>query len=272
MNLAFINVKSDGSIESASVRSRLREVRETAHQHGVKVLVSMTIAYQAIQTESTRNKAVNNLLAFVEEHELDGIDIDYELYDKIGPNLIDFVQALSSKKGRKMLLTCAVAPWNPTTAGGYSKSWHKYFDIINIMAYDLHGGKEGQHSSFDSAINSINVWTKQLDAPAYKLTLGLPFYGYTWDEEAFPGMFGEQLDYRIILRKYLKMYPEEKVWEKDQMGKTYYNGQETIKRKCQATMQYGLGGVMIWQLFHDAYEEEYVKYSLMNAIKEGLKQ
>lgn len=272
VNLGFISVGSDGSISSTSVRSRLREVRETAHQHGVKVLVSMTIAYQAIESASIRNKAVDNLLAFVEEHELDGLDIDYELYDKIGTNLISFVQALSNKKDRKMLLTCAVAPWNPTTAGGYTKEWHKYFDIINIMAYDVHGGKEGQHSSFDAAINSINVWTKQLDAPAYKLTLGLPFYGYTWDEEAFPETYGEQVDYRLILRKYLKMYPEEKVWEKDQMGKTYYNGQETIKKKCQAAMQYGLGGVMIWQLFHDAYEEEYVQYSLMNAIEEGLKQ
>lgn len=269
VNVAFLYIKESGELNDSAVKKHLQEIREKAHKHGVKVLISLRSDesgefYQAIKNEQSRNNLVKNAIAYAKENNLDGIDIDYENYDKICPELILFVQSLYAKKGRELLQTCAVAPWNPTAQGGYTKSWHNYFDFINVMTYDFTGdwSKEGQHSSYDNTVNGIRMWMNQLSAPVYKLTMGLPFYGYTWDEEVFKNA-PTSLSYDQIL----KAYPNEKVWEKDQVGRTYYNGKNTIEKKCETAKDMGLGGVMIWQILHETDKEE---YKLMNSISKGL--
>lgn len=265
INIAFVYVKSSGELDDRIVRDRITELRNLAHKNGVKVLFSLRSDekeefYNAIKNEYSRKILVENVIKYAEENGLDGVDIDYETYDKVCPELIAFVRDLYYKKGRKLLQTCAVASWNPVTLGGYTSKWHNYFDIINIMTYDFTGtwSKEGQHSSFEQTVKGIEMWTNELDAPAYKLTMGLPFYGYSWDDEVF-----KATPVAVSYDQILNAYPNEKVWEKDQVGRTYYNGCLTIEKKCLKAKEMNLGGMMIWQILHDTDNE---KYSLMNVV------
>ena len=59
-----------------------------------------------------------------------------------------------------------------------------------------------------------------------------------------------------ILTHFGKTYDVKEIADADQFGKTYYNGRPTIRKKCQYVMDNDFGGVMIWQLFQDAYQEE----------------
>lgn len=267
VNIAFLRVKESGEIDDSSVKNRINEIRDKAHKNGVKVLISLhsnrnDTFYTAIKNSQSREKLVSNLIQYAKKHNLDGIDIDYETYDKICPELILFAKSLYSQKERGLLQTCAVAPWNPTTQGGYTEEWHHYFDIINVMTYDFTGNwsTEGQHSSLEHTVNGIRMWMDKLSAPSYKLTMGLPFYGYTWDNEVF-----KNTPISLSYDQILKSYPNDKVWEKDQVGRTYYNGKNTILEKCKSALEMKLGGVMIWQILHDTNKEE---YKLMNSIKE----
>lgn len=269
VNLGFISMKTSEpeDINTRWVRSQAQKIVKIGHQHGVKVLVSVAPKFKAIETEEARRKAVDYLIAFVEEYGLDGLDIDYEDYSHLGPELLAFVKALRNKAGRSMLLTCAVN----TSNKGYTEEWHNYFDLIHIMAYDMQWGKDQQRAPYEGAVRAIDNWIIQGKTPAYKLTLGLPFYGYTWDSEVFPELSGIDTDAGASQGywAFKKRYPNHNVWELDQVGRSYYNGMPTITKKCRLALSEGLSGVMIWDLSCDDYDD--YEHSLTKAVVDGLK-
>ena len=267
LNVSFLHVTANGDLQEESVSGHLAEIRDEAEKHGIKVLISLNSDSKkgfaaAIKDPAIRTKLVDNTLAFARKYKLDGIDIDFEVYEAVGPDLLAFVRELHEKKDKEMLLTSAVANWNP--GQGYSTDWHKYFDYINLMAYDFTGGwaKEGQHASYEQSIGLVDLWLTTLQAPASKLVLGLPFYGYSWDNISF-------LDEVKAIRYHqiLTQYPGQEVSQKDQVGRTYYNGKPTLIRKCEYVKENHLAGVMIWQLFQDAKEES---ESLLKVVGESM--
>lgn len=267
INVSFLYVTATGELLDDEVRGHLEEIRQTAKEHGVKVLISLQSDGQrgfatVIRDAALRQKVAEKAVQYVRDHQLDGVDVDFEIYDAVGPDLLAFVKKLHEVKDENMLQTCAVATWN--AGQGYSTEWHKYFDYINLMAYDFTGGwaQEGQHSSFEQSVGLIDLWLNTLQAPASKLVLGLPFYGYSWDENI-------QVDASKAIRYHqiLTAYPGQNVSEKDQVGRTYYNGKPTIRKKCRYVGEHGLAGVMIWQIFQDAKEEQ---YSLLKVVGEEM--
>lgn len=267
VNVSFLYVTAEGDLLDGNVSAHLEEIRTEAHKHGVKVLISLQSDgnqgfAKIIKTDAGRKKLAANAVKYAQDHQLDGIDVDFEIYDAVGPNLLAFVKELHHQKGEELLQTCAVATWN--AGQGYSTEWHRYFDYINLMAYDFTGGwgKEGAHASFDQAVGLINLWLTTLQAPAEKLVLGLPFYGYSWDN--LPGLDDVKA---IRYHQILAQYPGEDVANRDQVGRTYYNGKPTLIRKCTYVKEHGLAGVMIWQLFQDAKSDE---ESLLKVVGEEM--
>ncbi len=53
---------------------------------------------------------------------------------------------------------------------------------------------------------------------------------------------------------------------KDNIGKTYYNGRPTIANKCKFIKENDYAGVMIWQLFQDAHDDNYMTLKLINVV------
>ncbi len=267
INVSFLYVTATGELLDSSVSEHLDEIRAEAQKHSVKVLISLQSDGQrgfaeAIKTERVRKKLAADAIRYVRDHQLDGVDVDFEVYDAVGPDLLAFVKELHAQKDPEMLQTCAVATWN--AGQGYSTEWHNYFDYINLMAYDFTGGwgQEGQHASYEQAVDLINLWLTTLQAPASKLVLGLPFYGYSWDE--IPGVDDVKA---IRYHQILANYPGQDVAGRDQLGRTYYNGKPTLLKKCRYVKENGLAGVMIWQLFQDAKTEE---ESLLKAVGEEM--
>ena len=55
------------------------------------------------------------------------------------------------------------------------------------MVYDYTGPwnpSAGQHSSYNHAKRGINFWKNKAEINPYKLTLGVPFYGYDFQNSA----------------------------------------------------------------------------------------
>lgn len=265
--VSFLYVHEDGTMDESTVNPCIAEIVKTAHEHNVKVLVSLQSDAlngfaQAVQTPVSRTKLVNDAISFARKHGVDGIDIDYELYSFIGPNVLAFVQELYAQKGDDLLQTCAVAQWD----AGYTTEWHRSFDYINLMTYDNtgHWGAEGQHSSYEQALDGVRKWNTDLQAPLSKLVLGLPFYGYTWD--TFDGWVTPTA---VRYSQIFALYPNANVANLDQVGRTYYNGKPTIQRKCRYVKDTGLAGVMIWQLFQDTNSPE---TSLMQVIGDEMSE
>lgn len=271
LNASFARVESDGSLDLNEVASRISETRDVAHANNVKILISVHKKssgsfIKAIDSETKRKKLAQQIIDFTRYNNLDGFDIDYEDYDNWNANfhnLLEFVKDLHKIKDDNMLMTCAVeTPWLD-----YGIEWHKYFDYINLMSYGfkaLNSDEPVQHSPYSKFVDDILYWEEMFEAPKHKIVAGLPFYGFSWDD-----ISGRDKARGIRFHRILSAFAEvEDIADRDSYSKTYYNGKNTIRQKCQYAVDNKYGGVMIWQLFQDAYED---KDKLINVVGETVK-
>jgi len=259
INIAFLYANRDGTLNDLQIKKSLRQIVEIAHLNDVKILVSLRDDDQGELVKAltnNRSELIKNLIKFVEDYSLDGIDFDFEDWERedVIPSVLAFVEEFDKNRGEDILFTCAVNTWDR----GYTNKWHTWFDIINVMAYDVHGpwNNEGQHSPYEESLEAIKYWMNVLETPADKLTLGLPFYGYSWNE-------GDNAGQSYTYDQILKKYPKDAVASNDNIEKIYYNGKCTIIVKTLWAKENNIAGVMIWQIAGDAKETE---DSLLEAI------
>ena len=265
LNIAFLYAKEDGTLSDERISSSLKNIVDEAHLNNVKVIVSLRDdAQQELARALTHNRSilVDNLIQYAKDNKLDGIDFDFEGWRSEGivPHVLAFAKEFHQKKPDDLLFTCAVNTFDR----GYSTEWHTWFDIINVMCYDVHGpwNNEGQHAPYQESLDAIAFWKTTLEAPANKLTLGLPFYGYSWNEG---DRAGQSYSYEQILAK----YPDMDVPNNDQIEHLYYNGKQTIQRKTQWAKDNKMAGIMIWQIGQDARDDQ---ESLLEAISEIMRK
>lgn len=270
VNISFIQVNADGSLETGKVIDKIDAIREKAHSKGVKVLISVQSSggnnfTQAFGNADSRAKLVRGILSFVRTHQLDGFDIDYEEYSYWNmANLLTFAKELNEGKDEGMLMTCAVG------YPDYGKEWHKYFDYINLMIYDngTGSGTPRQHATYDYFVSDMNKWVTKHDAPKSKIVGGLPFYGYRWKTGS---TVGEAVRFCDIIKTYGTEAADVDDFGKvtDPAGRTLYNGRPITARKCQYVNENEFAGVMIWQLFQDAHEDN---LKLLEVIGQEMKE
>lgn len=167
----------------------------------------------AALTGESREIFASSAVAFLKEHNLDGLDIDWEYPGQIGDMNVfrtedkenftlmlkrvrEHLDMQSEKDGRKgankYLLTIATGANQAYIDNTDLGEAHKYLDFINIMTYDYHSGLDsltGHHANlFQSDMpgttnhSSVMAVTRHIEAgvPAGKIVLGVPFYGRMW--------------------------------------------------------------------------------------------
>ncbi|XP_071101187.1 chitinase-3-like protein 2 [Haliotis cracherodii] len=164
---------------------------------------------KVIETENTISKWAENAVTFLRQHNLDGMDMDWEFPGVRGsvPSdkykftiLLKTFQEKLQEEARltgneKMILTLATAAGLFFIDNAYETTKiHKYLDYMLLMTYNYHGLWEknvGHHSSItpseadDGERKSLcQNWTvqfwKQQGVPNEKLILGLATYGMSY--------------------------------------------------------------------------------------------
>ena len=126
---------------------------------GIKVLIALggwndsagDKYSRMVRTAASRKKFVDHAYNFVQEHNFDGLDLDWE-YPKCwqvncekGPdsdkeNFASLVRELRAKFGSGLLLSAAVSPSKRVIDAGYDvQALSDNLDIINVMTYDYYG-------------------------------------------------------------------------------------------------------------------------------------
>ena len=260
LNIAFANPDKDGNlIFNGDIDAVTKYVRSV----NPKISISISLAGGVISEEQAANWSslidipqnrpafIQNILKFVTEHNLDGVDVDLE-WNAVTSGYSGYVVELRKElTNSKKLLTAALP--NNTRFVNINADALNAFDFINIMAYDSTGpwspNKAEQHSSFEFAKEGVEFWRKQ-NVSSDKLTLGVPFYGYNFTYPAVTSStFGE-----IVLTG--TQFADE-----DEIGKIYYNGRPTILKKVEYAAK-NTGGIMIWELAQDSFDD----YSLLDVI------
>ena len=265
LNLAFANPDKDGNL-ICDGGFDVKPVVKKGHDAGLKVFISLggggrpdTVIWKTQLLPENRTTFIGNILKYVEENNLDGVDVDIEgnLLPYVGVNYNPFVVELKAalhSKGKG--ITAALG------ATGFHHNVHQEaleaYDFINVMVYDKTGiwrpNIIGPHSPWSFAEEAIKYWTVDLKIPAKKITLGVPFYGFDFTPKA------RYINYSEIIEKDISLA------YCDSSGMRYYNGIPMIVKKTEMAKK-TLGGVMIWEIPCDTKGD----LSLLRAMDQTLK-
>ncbi|XP_056636318.1 probable chitinase 10 [Diorhabda sublineata] len=182
-------------------------------EKGIKVLIAIggwndsagDKYSKLVNNPSARRRFIAHVLDFIEKHNFDGLDLDWE-YPKCwqvdckkGPvtdkaAFAAFVRELHEAfRPKGWLLSSAVSPSKKIIDAGYDVPiLSKYLDWIAVMCYDYHGqwDKVTGHvapmyehpESSDDTFNTnftINYWIEK-GADRKKLVMGMPMYGQSF--------------------------------------------------------------------------------------------
>ena len=171
-------------------------------------------------TRPSRDIFIASVVEFVDRHQLDGLDIDWEYpglpgaeshfrpedkqnYTLLLKELRMRFDQLEKKLHRRLYVTVATGASSEFLAHTEMDKVQKYVDTVNLMAYDYYepdsDAVTGHHAPLFtnpsdpkkiSADNSVQEY-EQAGVPAAKLLLGVPFYGHVWGEvpDANHGLF-----------------------------------------------------------------------------------
>jgi chitinase len=267
LNLAFANPDQDGKL----VFSRnvdIKPIVNKGHEAGLKVFVSLagggrpdTVLWKSVLEPDNREDFIKAILDYVEENELDGVDVDIEwnLLPAIGDLYTPFVVGLKNAlHARGKGISTALGATGLHEA--VSQESLNAYDFINVMVYDKTGiwrpDDIGPHSPFSYAEEAIRFWTEERNIPANRIILGLPFYGFDFTPPA------RYISYKKIIEEnpsYAYM---------DSIGLKYYNGIPMIVKKTELAKKQ-LGGVMIWEISSDTLGDLSLLRALHQSIQAG---
>lgn len=162
-------------------------------------------------TKASRSKFIASVTEYVEHHQLDGLDIDWEYPGMAGStnhfrpedtrNFTLLLKELRTsfkhqerKLQRQLYLTIAAGASSGYIANTEMDKVQQYIDTVNLMAYDYYGSEKttGNHAPLFtdpndpqkiSADRSVHEF-EQAGVPAEKIVLGVPFYGHRWGDVA----------------------------------------------------------------------------------------
>ena len=182
----------------------------------------------------------------------------------------------------KLLLTMAspsAGQWaNPLSLDSLIEAVGGALDWINIMAYDYHGAWEhvvDANAPLPEVEVTVNSFLNNYKVPAYKLNLGLGFYGHSWNVNVSAGTKDVYIGYPTIngtppvtysqIQGLLKkpgsvaLYNETEqvatMWTApDAQGVSLwvgYDNPRSLLAKLAVVKKYHLGGAMLWSLDQD---------------------
>jgi chitinase len=217
VNYAFANIAAGRVVEGFARDKENYEVLaglRRRHPH-LKVLVSVggwtwSKAFSdAALTAASRRVFVESAVAFVQRHDLDGFDVDWEYPGMVGDGnvfrpedkenftvlMADLREALDragKAMKRPLLLTFAAGASSEFLEHTEMAKVQASVDFVNLMTYDFRvaseGGEAGHHANLypspdDPHQASADRGVREFLAagvPPEKLVLGVPFYGRAW--------------------------------------------------------------------------------------------
>jgi GH18 family chitinase len=257
INYAFLIPNEDGTFAPMSNAWKLDAIVTSAHAQGTKVLISIggwgwDPQFEALAADpAARARAIEFMVNFVEEKNLDGVDMDWEYPDagESSQNFLKLMTELRAALPEGKLLTAAVVSGGDYYGAGIPVESFALMDFVNLMAYD---GDE--HGTMAQAEGSLDYWLGR-GLPAEKAVLGLPFYSRP-----------NEVPYREIVAADPAAAQSDDL---DHFGTpNVYNGIPTIQAKTRLAMERA-SGVMFWNLDHDA-QGELSLLTAINAIIEGV--
>ncbi len=285
--IAFLEPEGQmGDVRFTMSNERLSKIVDYSKLYGVKVLISFgggggaTFTPNLLEVKENRERFISNLIQFVEDHKLDGIDCDIEPdYTSTGATAketdsLKYINNISVRNNfnillkeirdsltnrfniEKKILTATVGDFNSIyySTSEYMEDnvfwpnglWEDA-DFINLMSYGVGKGGTG-HGGYATVFGpegSVQHWLSN-GMPKEKMVYGVPFYGgANWIEA---------VKYSEIIKKVPNIDTT-----RDTITFNFGNGKKlydfnsicTLRKKIEEGKRQNLAGVMFWDLNSD---------------------
>ena len=300
---AFLSFDANGNIASGqSYANSVNSFLSRAHEKGVRVLPSIgalnatTIGYikKISESPTLTEKFASNLLQYVIDNKLDGVDMDWETpgstHGTYYTKLMKVIYEKFKAYDKELLVTAAIGagPWQYKYFDLANSA--KYHDYINMMSYDLQssGFSSYQNALYKSSNNYLLTYqccieeTRKLynsvNIPNEKIIIGMPFYGREFINSTGVGSTSthNRAISQSVISNYINQYGQSIVHWDDECKVPYlyikeintfitYENERSISEKMKYVGDQGLAGIMYWQNGQD-YNNK-----LITAIKENYK-
>ena len=255
-DIIYFSIKpgKDGSLDLSGIKERdLSRLNNMSKFFGTRIHIAVSgnseLFNPVVSSDEFRKSFIYNLYNFCRENNFTGVDYDWE-FPKTDNEIADFSLLINDTvelfNQNNMTVSAAVSRFRPLSQEIYDK-----LNVINLMAYDF----LGRHSTYESAVEAVEYMIIKYDIPPEKLNLGIPFYGRIYSG-LDPQYWTKAMTYTKI-RDTFSPYSGD-----DEAGGYYFNGIDTVRKKTGYARDNNLGGVMIWELGQDSFDE----FSLLKAI------
>ncbi len=280
---AFLRFDRDGKLQPDDGLEIARTVKAVHAKPGRKILISVgggnyNIMPTVCETPEKADQAAAKIVEFALQNGYDGVDLDWEGdMNKVNAerfkNLADAIRKRLDAAGPGKLFTITVgAEW---FVRHLDKEMLNRADRINLMAYDFNWSQARYHAPLRApadppgAISTERVlkfFADEKDLPKDKICIGLPFYGYAYENlapgEAIPkndpAKRRASLGWKDIAKKSAGMT---RTFDPQTCGVSWQSADgktliladdaESIAAKTRWAKENGYRGVFVWAIYHD---------------------
>ena len=275
-----------------------QSITSTVHDNGAKILLSLggwgnSWGFaSSVASPEARSIFIDNIISVCENHNYDGIDIDWEHPSGVTQkhNLSDFIAELRQAFDDlhpEWLITMAVPVSNWSGQHYDFNSLVQNVSFFNAMTYDFHGSwsdHAGHNaplypspaSDLDGAISTgFNYLSNTRGIPKDKINIGLAFYGKKYNAIDINQSYqGEVVS--LLYNQYEQYINSgwDYIWDNLAQSPYLRNSDQgqiitiedstSIARKGDYVKNNQIGGLMIWALGYDIIDD---KQRLINSLK-----
>lgn len=231
-------------------------------------------------TAENRQRFAADAVQYIREHDLDGIDYDWEFPDEdetedftaILRTLRNALDEAGEEDDKEYLLTSALSNLPSHLEGVDLGSVQEYLDLVNAMTYDMLVNERSHHTNlYTSSLNPRFSVKETVDTyleagvPREKIVIGSGFYSRGTERVGYEILKDDFIDTDGYTRKW---DDEAKAPYLEKEGEFIsYDDPKSVQLKVDYLREEGLRGIMFWQLAHDQHRHE-----LLDAIYDRLEE
>ena len=273
-HLILFSIETDSNADLVELdrlpsQEKMAEIRRITRESNTNLLISFggygrSNGFPKISiSKQLRLKFVKNAIGLIEEHGLNGMDLNWE-YPQTQRECLGLFEIINSLKKERpnMILTMAFYPKQENILNSKMAkdlNIQQPIDLFLMMSYD----NSGKHSTFDFAVESVqNAIESGLDPQ--RLAIGVPFYGRNV-------LSGEWITYQEIVAPLRAQgtLQEQDIKKMNMFSDYYYNGYDLIVSKTRFALESKIGGIMIWENGQDIHGDA---LSLLAAIANTVRE
>ena len=261
----WYTITAEGKLQS-KFNGRQSHVHNFTRQQGQLILPLINNAKgksTMLTNPYYRLRAVDNVVAMVQQHGYDGVNIDFELLPAWAKDSYTlFIRDLAQKlHARGKLVTISVFPKVGVThdiMGAYDyRALAPYIDRMVIMTYDNHWSTGSAGPIAPLSWVDSNIRRALQDVPASKILVGIANYGYDWPARGGNGRdIGAKNALALANQRGAHVQWDSKsnspyFYYTDNSGArhvVWFENSYSLDAKLQLVNKYNLKGIAIWRL------------------------